>query len=567
MVARTMAESEMEKRPKKTAGTSEPPKDAPATAPADAPATIPSAPPAASKHPSSRPVEAAKPASVPPATAPFPPAVAAAPEPIAVPPPVAMAAATSVAPSHPSSRPAAAAKPASVPPATAAPITAAPVTAPVSTEPMPDTIDDAVTAANAAPVAPVVEPPVPAKATSFPPAARGSSKPPPLAGGPLGAYEALARSARLPDLVAITQKVLGEAAAARRAGWHFTSKVAVIADEARLAPSEADTPFGNALKVLGSGAEGELQRSLAAALWAHAIAESRRDDVNRLAGDLLWLATHSSFDATPLLDRALGDEADDLWAAIAERIRRIDESSGTALGRGEALLGCAALAASESAAARRIAAELAPRVNDATLVRLLGVAAVAPLREVRLEGEAIAAPRSLFVTAVLALTGILFAMHAVRLVARLALSYRNPSEISLSDAGVRMKTRTEMLGRTLREREHVIVRSGLVRVVREVRYPRAGFYAGLLALAVGSYIGVRAFVDGVRAASPSLLLSGLVVVALGIAADFVLGTLLPGSRGRVRIAFIPRTGKTLCLADVDATRADAALTQTLSGQR
>jgi hypothetical protein len=195
---------------------------------------------------------------------------------------------------------------------------------------------------------------------------------------------------------------------------------------------------------------------------------------------------------------------------------------------------------------------------------LLDAAGDASTGEVRLEGEAVAAPRGPVVTAILALSGILFAIHAVRFVARVALAYRRPAEVSLSETGVRVKTRTEMLGRVLREREHVIVRSGLVRVTREVRYPRAAFYAGLLALAVGSYIGVRAFVDGVRAASPSLLLTGLVVVALGIAADFVLGSILPGTRGRVRVAFVPRTGKTLCIADVDAQRADDALARALS---
>jgi hypothetical protein len=412
------------------------------------------------------------------------------------------------------------------------------------------------------------EPAAPAKA-AFPPSGRASVKTPAAsasASGPLGAYEAIARSARLPDLVAVAQKILGDAATARRAGWDFAARVSTVADEAKLSRPDADTPFGNVLKVLGSGAEGESERSLAGALWAHAIAEARRDDDDRLAGDVLWLATHSSFDATPLLDRALGDEADDLWAAIGDRIRRIDEGKGTALGRGEAILGCAALAASESTTARKIATELAPRLHDATLVRLLGATADAPLREVRLEGEAVAAPRGPVVTAILALTGLLFAMHTLRLVARFALAYKRPTEVSLSEAGVRMHTRTEMLGRTLREREHVIVRAGLVRVVREVRYPRVGFYAGLLALALGSYIGVRAFVDGVRAASPSLLLAGLVVIALGIAADFVLGSLLPGSRGRVRIAFIPRTGKALCLADVDARRADEALTRALTSR-
>jgi hypothetical protein len=386
---------------------------------------------------------------------------------------------------------------------------------------------------------------------------------PAASGGPLAAYEAVARSARLPDLVAITQKIVGDAATARRGGWDFVAKVAAAADEAKLARGDAETSFGNALKVLGSGPEGEAERALAAGLWAHAIAEARRDDDHRLSGDVLWLATHTAFDATSLLDRALGDEAEDLWAAIGDRIRRIDDGKGTALGRGEAIVGCAALSVSESAAARKVATHLATRLHDPTLTRLLAGAAEAPSREVRLEGEAVAAPRGPVVTAILAVTGLLFLTHAIRLVGRFALAYRTPTEVSLTDAGVRVRTRTQMLGRTLREREHVIVRSGLVRIVREVRYPRAGFYAGLLALAVGSYVGVRAFVDGVRAASPSLLLTGLVVVVIGIGIDFVLGSLLPGVKGRVRVAFVPRTGKVLCVADIDATRADDALTRAL----
>ena len=392
---------------------------------------------------------------------------------------------------------------------------------------------------------------------------RPSATVPTTTGGPLAAYEAVARSARLPDLVAITQKVVGEAATARRSGWDFVAKVEAAADEAKLSRTDADTAFGNVLKVLGSGPEGEAERALAAGLWAHAIAEARRDDDHRLSGDVLWLATHTAFDATSLLDRALGDEADDVWRAIGDRVRRIDEGKGTALGRGEAIVGCAALSVSESAAARKVASDLSARLHDPTLKRLLAGAAEASSREVRLLGEAVAAPRGPVLTAFLAVTGLLFVMHAVRLIARFALTYRTPTEVSLNDAGVRIRTRTEMLGRTLREREHVIVRAGLVRIVREVRYPRAGFYAGLLALALGSYVGVRAFVDGVRAASPSLLLTGLVVVVLGIGADFVLGSLLPGAQGRVRVAFVPRTGKVLCVADIDATRADDALARAL----
>ena len=455
--------------------------------------------------------------------------------------------------------PAAAVAPAEPPvaePAAAEPAAAEP---PVAEPPVAERVSTHEPAANAA-----SSPPVAPKSERLPQAERRPSTNVPAAtGGPLAAYEAVALSARLPDLVAITQKVVGEAATARRSGWDFVAKVEAAADEAKLSRTDAETSFGNVLKVLGSGPEGEAERALAAGLWAHAIAEARRDDDHRLSGDVLWLATHTAFDATSLLDRALGDEADDVWKAIGDRIRRIDEGKGTALGRGEAIVGCAALSVSESPAARKVASDLATRLHDPTLCRLLAGAAEAPSREVRLEGEAVAAPRGPVLTAILAVTGLLFVIHALRLVARFALSYRTPTEVFLTDAGVRVRTRTEMLGRTLREREHVIVRSGLVRIVREVRYPRAGFYAGLLALALGSYVGVRAFVDGVRAASPSLLLTGLVVVVIGIGVDFVLGSLLPGAQGRVRVAFVPKTGKVLCVADIDARRADDALARAM----
>jgi hypothetical protein len=581
-MALKMAEPETDKRPEGDAGdaasteaaknpnATEPAKDA---KPGSAPPKAPSSPPEAGKRPSSVSQKAAKPASVPPVKAASEPP---APKPPSVPPPA-------KAPSEPpAARPAAVppAKAASEPPATRHPSSTVKLASapPLPNELPPDTVEDGVTAVNATMGATEPEPARADRASAkeqvaaptFPASARTAA----VASGARGAYEALARSARLPDLVALAQKILVAAPAARQATWDFTGKVAAAADEAKVAANDAETQFGNALKILGSGADGDDERALASALWAHAIAETRRGDEDRLAGDILWLATHTAFDATPLLDRALGDDADEVWKAIGDRVRAIDDGSASrsrstpVLGRGEAVLGCAALAGSESAAAKRVSADLAARLRDPTLARIVRVAGVdAPAHEVRLEGEAISAPRGLFATAVMALTGILFVVHAVRLVARLALAYKRPAEVSLSDSGVRMKTRTEMLGRTLREREHVIVRAGLVRVVREVRYPRAGFYAGLLALALGSTIGLRAFVDGVRAASPSLLVTGLVIIALGIGADFVLGSLLPGSRGRVRIAFIPKAGKAICIADVESSRADAALKSTLNTPR
>ncbi len=402
-------------------------------------------------------------------------------------------------------------------------------------------------------------------------ASRSSASTPDATGAvdarPLAAYELLARSARLGDLVALTSRIVADGAQARAAGWAFTSKVTAAADEMKLTRDDANTQFGNVLDVLATGGEGAAEHALASALWAHAVAESpraRTEDEDRLAGDILWLATHTPFDATPLLDRALGEDAGELWIAIADRVRRIERGRGGALGRGEAVVGCAALAASASEKAMSLCSDLASEVKDPVLLRVLATGESSTVEEIQLEGELLPTPRGPVVTTILAFTGLLFAIHAVRLVAKVALAYKRPAEVSLSDAGVRVKTRTEMLGRTLREREHVIVKAGLVRVVREVRFPRLAFYAGLFALALGSYIGVRAFADGVRAASPSLLVVGLLVVALGIGADFVLGTLLPGARGRCRVAFVPRAGAALCVGDVDAKRADAALTRSLA---
>jgi hypothetical protein len=375
------------------------------------------------------------------------------------------------------------------------------------------------------------------------------------------AFDALGKSARLGDMVSIARAVLTVAAEARRVEWADAAKVQSLAEDAKLTHEEAMTPFGDALAVIERGPEDDAERALACALWAHVLAESPpkgRDEEDRAASDLLWLAAHTPFDATGLLDRALGDGAADLWDAIADRVRRIDQGKLAALGRGEALVGAAALALSSSASATRHAASLAAEARDPKLARVLAGGASSGEDE-KIVGELTAAPRGPVATAALALTGILFVMHAAQLVARLALAYKRPAEIVLSDKTVRVRYKTQMLGRTLGDRDVVIQRAGLVRATREVRYPRAAFYAGLLALAVGSYFGVATLVDGVRAASPSLLLTGLVIVALGIGLDFAFASIAPGARGRCRVLFVPRDGQKLCVGGVDTKRADAAI--------
>ena len=76
---------------------------------------------------------------------------------------------------------------------------------------------------------------------------------------------------------------------------------------------------------------------------------------------------------------------------------------------------------------------------------------------------------------------------------------------------------------------------------------------------IGSYLGLRLFIDGVRAGSPELLGLGVALVLVGLAIDYGLSHVGLAARGRCRVLFMPRRGATLALADIDPALADAAL--------
>ncbi|MGA7123259.1 MAG: hypothetical protein WBY94_24370 [Polyangiaceae bacterium] len=379
------------------------------------------------------------------------------------------------------------------------------------------------------------------------------------------AYDALSKHPRAADLAAITRSLMTAAFQHKRIEAP-REQIGKLAVEMRISREDASTPYGNALDVLERGPEDDPGRALACALAARVVATfppTNRDEEDRLANELLWLAVHTPFDATGLIDHALGAEADGLWDAIADRVRRIDQASSQAFARGEALLGGIALASSSSRSATKQAAILAGDVRDGKLARVLagrsaGAGAIEPVL-----GEMSPAPHGPVATTLLAVSGIMFVMHAARLFAKVALAYKRPAEVIVVDqgesGGLRVRWRIELLGRTMRDRDVLLPRSALLRASREVRYPRMALYAGLLSLAVGSYLGVSAFVDGVRAASPSLLASGIAIVAVGVAMDFALSSIWPSARGRCRVLFIPRDGSKLCIGGVDTRRADAML--------
>jgi hypothetical protein len=372
------------------------------------------------------------------------------------------------------------------------------------------------------------------------------------------------------DLARLVHTLAFAAADERRAG--LDQGLEEAASRAGITRDDSETSFGNVLRSLeraGSEGAGAASRVLLAALLGRGVALSPpkgNEAEERVADSLLWIGAHTPIDALSGLDAALGSSADGIWFAVGAVLRRIDEGKAPLAGRAEALVGAAGLRASVSPAAKAEVKALATDLRDPIARSLLGVGeAKAPLASdpavpaQTISGELVPAPRGPVALALLGVTGVLAAMHLARVVGRWALRYRAPAELRVDGRGVTIVSKTEMLGRVLREREVHIPREGLSRATRDVRYPRLPMYVGLLALAIGSYFGVSIFVEGARAASPELLGIGALLLGVGVTLDFVLGSIAGTTTGRCRVVFVPRRGAALAIGEIDRAQADAAL--------
>ncbi|HVY27368.1 MAG TPA: hypothetical protein VHB79_12510 [Polyangiaceae bacterium] len=330
---------------------------------------------------------------------------------------------------------------------------------------------------------------------------------------------------------------------------------------AELTPEQCQTPFGNPLNALEHGPEGPAERQLLGALLALGVAtelpegEPERDT---LAADLVWLATHTTIDALGFLDAALGERAAGMWEAVAH-VARDPEAVAPEFGRAEGLIAAAAIASSKSEIAHRARLHLSHAATD-TGVRALAAGAVTANAD-RLEGEMSLAPFGPVVTTLLTVTLVLFALQVGRALLRFVLAFKRPASISIGPNGLELQQRTELLGKVLRERSVVVPLGNLVRVTRETRYARLGMYVGLVALVVGSYLGMGLFVDAVRVPGGSASLFGLAVLmmVLGLLLDFTFSNAADTVRGKCRMLVVPTRGRSFCLGSLDPARADAML--------
>jgi hypothetical protein len=401
-----------------------------------------------------------------------------------------------------------------------------------------------------------------ASAVDSPPDDLSADFDPPPRPTPAEIVEALARHPQSEPLVRFVRDAALEAAAARRqdfaSRFHGATPHATPKLPDGLTRSDADTAYGNVVEVLERGVREPLEAELLGALLALSARREPDSEAEERAfvTHLVWLAAHTPVNALPALDGAT-PERDTVFQAIA--VAAADPQRAAAdFGRAEALVAAAALGVSSAQAAPAARAEALATSEDLSVRALLlaGAADLSPL-----SGELVVAPLAPAATAVLALSLLLFAWQALRLVARFVFAYRRPAVLRLTPRGLELTHQVMLLGKVLRDRSTLVPLANLSRVTRETRYARLGLYAGLVALVLGTYFGMGLFVDGLRVpgGSSALLEMAAATMIAGLAIDFVLSSLADSARGKCRLLVEPRSGRRLCVSGVDPASADAML--------
>lgn len=367
-----------------------------------------------------------------------------------------------------------------------------------------------------------------------------------------------------PHLEALAKAVTERAiAAVSERNACFPERATKSADSKTLELSfDADTEWGNPLAIVHDGLPANAeQRALIAALVGFGVKSdfpSAPESELESARRLIWLATHTSLPVLECADAVFvqAEASAALWRAVAQVAQT---ESRERAGSPEALVAAAALASSSEREARVAANELL-RPRTSSLVRAL-IESSAAQRDTELHGEIQPAPRGAAITFMLCITLILPLQQLWRLLLRFAFAYRRSAKLSLGASGLQLEEEVKLLGRVLRQRRLNIPLANLAQLTREVRYARAGMYAGLTALFLGSYLGMGLFIDGLRVPGGSFSLLGLAVffILAGLALDFGLSSLTDDVRGKCRVVIGPKKGRKLCIGALNRAEADAML--------
>jgi hypothetical protein len=284
-------------------------------------------------------------------------------------------------------------------------------------------------------------------------------------------------------------------------------------------------------------------------------AHQDRQDLGRC---LVWLETYSGIRCLTACGAVLdGAHHREVAATILELLEADACRSPCFLSPAELQIGRAWVASSKIPECT----ELAERA------RRLSIASITPMPDPDAEDQPVRGdlgprPRHPLTLVLLALTGVLCVVRALQGLGRIVLLRRTPTSVWLTDRGLELLCRQEVLGRVLKEHRLIVPIENIRSVEREVRFPRLGLYAGLLALAVGTLIGTRLFIDGLRVTGVSLSLIGvgLAFVLVGVLLDLLLSGLGDSVRGRCRLVVTTHRGRDWAIGNLEPSGVDRLLT-------
>jgi len=388
--------------------------------------------------------------------------------------------------------------------------------------------------------------------------------------GDVGIAEAEVRShAHASKLAALALDVLSRQAEGRLlfAGRDF---VDARAGEYGVERDDAATAGGNLLGILERGPATPFEHALVAAFAVAgfgdrmhlASPEERAGIAARFVRHADFLETATPYAVYPFVVGLLrSDTVAEVRVALEEALLTADRA-GDESPRARSVA-AARLTALGAAGGGESLLRIASRATDPAvraLANLLGGGATGHEAEAvaTLAGRAGRAPNDSLRTLVRVVTGLALLGWVARTVGFLV-GLRRVVEVRIVAGALRVRRRTTLLGKTLRETDETWTFNAVAGAARSRRWAALPLLAGLGALAAGVLVGVLVLVDGVRAADPSLLLVGAAVVLSGVLLDLVLDVLAPARASRVAVDVRLLSGRSVRLCAVPLADADRFL--------
>jgi hypothetical protein len=336
------------------------------------------------------------------------------------------------------------------------------------------------------------------------------------------------------------------------------------------------TELGNVHTMLERGVRGSGEFALISAfaaagfeaVFTSAVVGERAGLADQFVGQLDWLEAATDFRVTPLAPRLLGEAARRaLFDALGRAVLREDfagEPVDVAVrARNAARLTTLAQARSESA--RNVLRSLRHEAKDSA-TRALAGALLADAEQgaggaeqgLRVSGIMRPPSRSLPIALLRWLSGFALLQAAHRFLCFL-LALRRELDLELRGESLQVRSRTLLMGRTLRTTEACYEVWRVTGAFRRARFALLRSVVGVLSLSLGVLIGGYFVFDGARGGAPLLLLVGAAVVAMGSSIDLALNILLPARHARVDVQVDLRGARSLRLGRVEQADADRLL--------